>query len=526
MLSKQIFYLTNDQLCAYQWRKGVLSPGEVFANDTAGMAAFAHYLQGFTTIPAYVVADFVEEDFQRNSMPHVGGRAGRELVRRRLSQTYRDTPYRLVRFQGREPDGRRDDKVLCSALTNPAPIQALLAQIEQQEVPLAALYSATFLTTLLIDKLDLAQPHLLVVTLQSGGLRQSYFQGMDLKFSRLTASAGDDVDPPTIAIETNKIQQFLTSTRLLGRGEIMDVVVVADPSRIAELEVACSDSKEIAYQFIDSDTAAQRLKLAPARQVAATRARQGDHLLLSLIGKRSPPSHYDLGNQHRFYTIWRARIAMYAASVGVAVVAALWLMVSLYLMFLADSDSERLRKDTRQIDARYQDIVARMPATPTRTANMKAAVQVDAMLTKQAPVPGPIMALVSAALATVPQISISVLEWQVEQPLAFGAGAQSQMSTNSGGGPPPISANVLGIPEAPAQSLRIDGEVLLNQSDYRSALDSMNQLAAQLAKTPGMRVEVIEPPLDVRPSVKLAGKAGEPMPESRAKFSLKLVWKR
>ena len=87
------------------------------------------------------------------------------------------------------------------------------------------------------------------------------------------------------------------------------------------------------------------------------------------------------------------------------------------------------------------------------------------------------------------------------------------------------SSMLIGIPKAPQQQVRLQAEVLVEQDDYRSVLLSMNRFAQELARTPGMQVEIEQLPFDVRPHVKLAGKAGTPAGlGERAKFTLIIRW--
>lgn len=516
MLSKQIFYLTSDQLRAYQWRAGALSAGESFNADAHGMAAFGAYLEQSPDVPAYVVADVIEEDFHRLLLPHLGGRPWRDMVQRRLGQLYRDTPYRMARVQGRETEGRRDDRMLFSALTNPAVMQGWIALIERQAVPLAAVYSTSFLAEVLVQKLGLAQPHLLLVTRQSGGLRQSYFQGRALKFSRLTTAFGDDGMISTIVAETAKTQQFLTSTRLVERGDIMRVTILAEPELVPALEQACDDGPEIAFRFIALDQAAAQLGIADEPQLS-------DQLLMAMIGKYAPPTHYDLDGQFRFYQMWQTRRALYVGTATVLAGAALLGLANLYGMWSAAGQTARLRTEARQLDSRYEAVMATLPPTVDKTGNMKAAVLLEQMIAAQGPRPEPLLLALSAALERTPEVNLVSLEWKAEEAGAQGKAGTLQVETNTGAAAPPISSVLIGVPARPVQTLRIAGDVTLPPGDYRSALAGMNQLAAQLARAPGVQVEVVEPPLDVRPTVKLAGKAGVPEPEPRARFVLKAV---
>ncbi|MEO7496799.1 MAG: hypothetical protein ABIT83_03560 [Massilia sp.] len=511
MLPKQLFYVTQDQLCACQWRRGRLGEPVRFGADAAGLAAFGAYLDAHADTPAYLVADLVEEDFQRLSLPHVGGRAGRGLVARRLRQLYRDTPYRQARVQGREVAGRRDDLWLFSALTNPASVQPWVDALEQRRVPLAALYSAAFLSQLLVRRLAAPQPHLLLITRQSGGLRQSYFQAGALKFSRLTELAEHDDLATHTAAETARMQQFLTSTRLLGRGDLLRVLVVAPADSVAALESLCFDGHETAFDFIDLDSAGARFKLAQPSVVS-------DQLLLALAARQTPPSHYPLGSQARFHRLWSTRMSLYAASAALACGALLWVGADLWQLGQDEASEARMRREAADYTRRYQAIMTSLPPTATRTANMKAAVQLDSMLRAQAPEPAPLMALLSDALERNPAINLMALEWSLAQPPAAGAAGSSDTTA-------PVTASSLGIPQPPIQALVVEGDVGAPTASYRSVLESVNRLVLDLRAHPQLAVEVVATPLDVRPDVRLTGKAGLNEPADKPKFILKLSWR-
>jgi hypothetical protein len=520
VLPKQLFYVTNDRLCAFDWRAGQLTPGPCFNADRDGMDAFARHLDGAASARAYLVADLVEEDFQRCLLPHVGGRAGRNLVERRLSHAYRDTPFRHADIQDRDSEGRRDDHTLFSALTNAAMVQPWVAVMEQNKVPLAGLYSAAHLSAQLVRRIGIAQDHLLLIAEEGGGLRQSYFQGPYLKFSRLTVLAAHDDVVEASASETLKMQQFLTSTRLLGRGQMLHVVVLAPLARVAALERRCEDDHELAFHFIDIDSACARLKLAGDVDSA-------EQLLLGLLGRDAPPSQYRLGAAGRFYQIWRARLALNCASAAIALVGALWLLGSAWGGVRDGQEATRLLAEAAQLDARYRAIMASLPPTPARSANMKAAVQLDRLLGATAPAPAPLVALVSRALERAPAIRLLALDWQVQQPPMAQPGIDvGALKPGAGdGATEPIAASVVGLPGPPAQVLRIDGEVDFGQSDYRAILESVNRFALDMAANPGVAVHIVEAPVDVRQNVKLSGKTDSGDAAGKPRFAINVTWK-
>lgn len=517
MLAKQLFLITSDLLCAYQWERGRLSDPETFANDRPGLDAFALYLRREPVRPAYVVADMVEEDFQRQLLPHVRGRARRSMVERRLQLLFRETPLRMALQQGRETAGRRDDIYLFAALTNPSLVQPWLKAIEHEGVPLAAVYSATFLSLLLVRRLALVQPHLLLITHEAGGLRQTYFQGRYIKFSRLTRLAPGDMLAREVAEETERMRQFLTSTRLTLRGDVLQVVVLAGAAEISALEAECRDEPELAFHFIDMQTAAVRIGADPVPQHA-------DRLLLTLAGRRAPASHFDTGRAGRLFKLWQARLGLYTAAAATAVAGLLWSVINVGLAMSYSGDTERLAAATPLHEARYNQVMASVPPVPTRTANMRAAVTIDAMVRAQGPRPGPLASMLSAALERAPAVRLNAFEWRIRQ--AQGA-APVQDPTAMGrpsDAPPQLFSADLGIPLRPAQTLHIDGEIDVPQNASREVLAAMNAFAGDLARNPRVAVEILNPPLDVRPNVRLSRKAGIDAPQAKPKFSMRLTW--
>lgn len=524
MFRKHLFYLTSDQLCAYLWQGGRLSACTRFANNQAGVDAFMDYLdshgRGQGQAPAYLLTDLIEEDFQRVSVPHVGGRSGRQLLQRRLIQQYRETPYRHVEIQGREISGRRDDIALLSALTNPLLVQPWIEALEQLKTPLAGLYSTTLLSAELARKLHLRQEHLLLVTQQSGGLRQSYFLNGQLKFSRLTLAIDRNGAAVNVAAETRKTQQFLSSIRLVGRGTTLNTVLLAPAEQLERMAEQCQDTADTAYQFLSLEAAAAKLGLKTGDAAAPQLA---DTLLLTLLGDTPPAgapiSHYALGDVRRFYRLWRARLILHVSSGLLAAGGLVWIGLNLWQYHAASSMSARLAVETVQYDKRYRNVMANMPPQIASTANMRAAVTVNRMLATQAPSPLAMMRMLSEVLEQLPQIRLTRLDWRVDLPGAAAGPAAD-------GAPAATPSTLLvGVPEKPPQALRVEAEVMVAQDDYRSVIDSMNQFAQALARRPGLTVEIIEAPLDTRSSAKLSGKAGPQPVENRARFTLNLGWK-
>src|SRR4029077_8014347 len=113
-----------------------------FAVSGAGAAEFERYMAGMGEVPTHLFTDLAEEDFRLDTIPHVGARDRDAIINRKLAQIYRNTPYRHGLLQGREAEGRRDDRVLYTAITNPEVLRPWLEVIDRLEVPLDGIHSA------------------------------------------------------------------------------------------------------------------------------------------------------------------------------------------------------------------------------------------------------------------------------------------------------------------------------------------------------------------------------------------------
>lgn len=521
MFRKQLLYLTNDRLTTHLWEKGELFGGDAFLNDAAGWEAFSRHLAATPNIPVYLLADLIEEDFHRDSLPHVIGGTKKTLAQRRLGQLYRDTPYRHAEQQGRQTEGRRDDIMLFSALTNAELLKPWLDALIRQKSPLAGIYSPALLSRIILKKLDLTRNHLLLVTQQSCGVRQSYFQQTHLKFSRLTSLTEDDTAAATVAQETAKIQQFLASARLLPRGEAMDVVVLGHGEDLPLLQEACRGTPALSYHFLALEDAARSLGVGNPAAVTLC-----DPIFLHLLGRGAPASHYTLPEKTWFFELWQARAALYGLGLASLAGGVLWTGANSVKAVEFYLQSRQLELETRIAQAQHQTLIRGLPPTAASPQNMKAAVETEQMIARNAPRPAALIGAISQALDAFPQIRVNQLKWQASENSGEAeAGQQAQPPMAGRGENPPPSAILVGIPRRPYQTVLIEGEVAPFRNDYRTALENVRLFAAELGKNKSLEVSVTRQPLDTRPDVRLEGSAGGEAAGAKAGFALKLVLK-
>jgi hypothetical protein len=516
---KQLFYLTNHELHAYSWNGKNVLLNDIFENDENGWQRFTDYVAANKNLPAEILVDLIEEDFQRDSIPHTIGRARRALIERKLTQFYRDTPFRHATPQGREKDGRKDDRILFSALTNAELPKPWLNALLKHTVPVIGIYSLALLSQLLFDKLRLGKEPLLLVTHQSSGLRQSYFHDGYLHFSRLTPllDQAPELLAESLIAESAKTRQFLASTRVLARGTKIQLVVIADANNLAAVQELSDNSSDpdASYRLLQIDEVSQQLK-----QELISGNEDCDVLLLSLLGKERIASHYPLREQNRFYQLWQARIGLYVMSVLLALSALAWAGIDLMSILEQRRETARLEQEALHAESKYQIIVKNMPTTEVTPHNMKSVVDIERMLAQNVPLPDNLLAEVSRALETVPQIVVNQLHWKIVDPATLNVADASVPIPIADAAPQAI---ILGLPDKPAEVLLIDGEIKPFDGDYRAALENVRMFAATLQKNPQLKAVVTLQPIDISPSAKLENSVGASNVEKQALFAIKLV---
>ncbi|MFZ6758773.1 hypothetical protein ACO0K9_16330 [Undibacterium sp. Ji50W] len=519
-MAKHLLYLTNNQLVATVWDKDVFSTEKTFSNYASGWLAFSEYLELHRDIPAYLLTDLVEEDFQRENIPHVFGRARNSLIQRRLNTLYRDTPFHKASHQGRAHEGRKDDQMLFSALTNPILIKPWLEQLHAKKIDVAGIYSVALLSPLFFKKLHFGTEPTLLITHQSSGLRQSYFHEGYLRFSRLapeTAWSSESV-AEFAKSEIAKTTQFLASTRLILRGDAINVVVIANSEIISYLHPLCPDVDGMRHRLIDLNEARHIFDLKKMVDITLC-----EPLFLSTLASQRIPSHYTTLEQAKFHNLSKTRGNLDLLSAVTVTGAVVWTFANGYNAFHASNQAQKAQLDTQQILAKHQATASSTKVTLASPQDMKTAVEVAGMITNNTPTPTSMLAQLGKALDTLPQIKIHQINWQVSSAndAQTDAAAVPVASTES----TPLVAKLIGIPNRPIEILTLEGEVVPFKNDYRTALDSVNQLTRELQKNAHMQVEITKPPIDLRPTVKLDSQAGNDADLMKPRFNLKLVWK-
>ena len=238
LFNRRALYISTDKLSVYHWDKGELGSSYLFDLDEAGRDNFKRYLKETAKTPMTILVDIIEEEFRHDTIPHVFGSDKQALIERKQSRLFRDASYFYTQNNGREEDGRRDDRLLFMALTNQEILRPWVELLDECKIPLKGILSIPLLLQSYIKTLPDISDHALFVTMQSiSGLRQTFFKKRELQISRLSKLPrfGTESYAPKIHTEVDKIQRYLNSLRLIPSDTLLDVYIIADKSTLDQL---------------------------------------------------------------------------------------------------------------------------------------------------------------------------------------------------------------------------------------------------------------------------------------------------
>lgn len=508
MPAKLLLYVSAQQAGAARWRAGQIEWCRELANDQDGWAEFSGLLLSRPGTPVYLLVDAVEEDYRTETLPHTIGNARQEMLARKLRQFYRATPYRAVWPQGRESDKRRDDRYLFAAVTNPELLRPWLEIVQTRQAPLAGIYLLPAVSQQLLAALRLPVSKLLLVSRQSGGLRQSFFQDAKLRVSRLTPLELPGTQAATGYIEEiEKTRFYLNSLRLTSREERLTVCVLDPSGALEDLRRALAQNPGLDCLTADYGRLSRHLGLAPAISATCPNA-----LHLAALGSRPPAVSLAPPALTRGFLHYRVRLVLYALAAAAALVGAAGIGANLYLTGAYHRETRQAAAETRQQEALYLAAARRFPTAPASARAMLEAVRAARAIRGERHTPARMMELLSRVLDKHPFIELDRLRWESGTP-APGRNEAHRLA-------PDLSQG--------RQIGYIDAQVAPFGGDYRATLEKIESFAHDLRTSPGVvRVTLLKLPLNVASDSSLAGTTANGVQGSAGTgFRLELVLRR
>lgn len=511
MSQRRLLLLNANRLSAYCWQNGHLRAEREFTADTAGTEAFSEYLAAHASSLFSIMADVAEEGFQIEDVPFVSGKDRTALVKRRLGQYFYGTPFALATSLGREKTGRRDEKMLFAALTQPRHLEPWLAAMQAAHTQLAGIYSTPLALAALISARNFPGARL-VLSVTRGGVRQTFFNDGKLYFSRLTTLATGKPEEGAVAcaVESQKIYQYLAGQRLIDRNATLKVSLLAHPDQFNVLHAHCRSSSELAFDYIDLLAEAKKIRLKTPPSDSHC-----DRLLMHQLARRPPSMQFAPVTELHYYRLWQLRSGLAAAAVVVFFSCLLYAGKQYFGARSLQENTREMAEQTREDERKYEAALKALPPLTIGTEDVRTLVGRFEDLAKRSPLLETTYIPLSRALDATPGIELQRVSWQLSSKLPA---ATEQVSGIFKQPPFNVAGSYYAVAEINAQL------PLTLHNDHRAMLQLINQFVAELGKEKSLGVQVTQLPFDVE-SGKTIKSSDEATPgqADAPKFSFRLV---
>ncbi|MBS1143655.1 MAG: hypothetical protein H6R14_1061 [Proteobacteria bacterium] len=497
-MSIRLLYLNTHRLAAYTWRQGHLHLEGAFDNNEEGFRLFADYLADRRGSQYAMLANVAEEGHVLESIPFLHGRDRRTLIARKFGQHFLGTPLATAVSLGYEKTQRKNEKLLLSALTNPAHFDPWLRRIKDAEIALSGIFTAAQLGGQLLGKLGQPSNRCLLLTLQDSSIRESYLVDGHAHFSRMAPLADSSIAGIASAFvaESGKLHQYLIGQRLIGRDESLPAYIVAQPLTIPAIEKICPEHGPLNYTLIDSHVAAQKLKLH-----TLPGDNRSDMLLLHLLAT-APPRQQFANDAHRHhFRLAQIRHVLIASGLIALLGSVLFAAKGTYDAQNLRAEASALRATEADLNRRYLEISATFPQLGVDNETLRRLTNRYAELIVQQRQPGPSYRAVSRVLDRMPAITLESIDWKNGQNFRLTVGSSRE----------------------DAEITTVRGAIRLERATTRQTLAVFDQFVDALKADPANTVNILQRPFDIESGQSLRGGDSQEGETQARQFAVEIV---
>ena len=515
MAPRRVFIVSNSRLSVHRGsgRSNGTSPAEEPSFDIGeeGAAEYSRYLHRYPTEVTCVIADVIEEEFREDRVPHVPLWERSAMLRTRASRAFHEAGFVHSTMLGREPSGRRDDRVLFSAITRPGVLTPWLEPMERYAVPLAGVWSPALLTGGMLKAIGATGENVLVVSLQSGGgLRQTWLRHGRLHLSRLApipAGVGE-VGGAQILAEIERTRRYLDSLEETAGTSRVDVHVLGHGSMLDALRRAqrrdARDDSQPDGALVDLADVARRLG-----QRSWGGEAEADRLFVHALLAGPPTSHYAPPEATRGFNTVRLRTGLNIATAALFMGGCVAAGVTAFEGMTEREQAKSLARQAAVFERRYGEAQAALPAAPAAPADLEGAIEAVKLLRERRANPVELFETIGRTLARFPEVRVERIAWRTN--------THSRSFDNTDAGRTVSTGHDMADsdhsgetqhrePKALFQLALVSARIAPFDGDYRAALDTIHRLVDSLSVAGGVvHVRVLELPLDLGPEQSLSG---------------------
>ena len=263
---RRLLYLSAHQMTAYLWQSGTLVNEAVFAATEIGHQQFADYLASQPRSVFSILVNVSEEGFHIETIPYLQGADRNAVIARKLVQYFFNAGLTASLSLGYSKSKRKDERIMLAALSNNEFFAPWLKAIAATGAALSGIYSLPLTAPALLKKLNISEEHCLLLSVQDQSIRQNYFDKGELHFSRLTPLHNSSIGgiAQTLSSESLKLQQYLSSQRLIGRNQAISVHIRAHPVAFKAIQASCTNTATVHYHILNLEECAKKTGLLTA----------------------------------------------------------------------------------------------------------------------------------------------------------------------------------------------------------------------------------------------------------------------
>ncbi len=512
-------------MTVFDWEEKTLISTRDFQPDEDGFEDFEYLLANSVTMPARLLVDMIEEDFRRETIPHVNLWDRKALIDRQIDRHYRDETYVHASVYGRSKIGRRDDLLLLSALTNTGLLAPWLERLEKHNVRLAGIWSLPLLTDRLLKPVLADAEHALIVSRQvRSSLRNSYFHHGKLLLSRQAKFDkdmwdNDDFKGVIANLErgTGEIYNFLLNQRIMEGADELKVYCILNDDSLEEAQALTHDKSNIHYSFVSLQGLFKHFGVQNS-------AALGADALFSFLCTRTNSiyDHYATEDQKStFYKYLVDKVITQVTEIGSLVCITIAVILALKSLEL-DQQQELLSLDIASLQSEYYSLYGDELNQLELSGSVQTAVTLLDKIGKdadQAPHHyfGPVGAVLSQPAFS--NIQLQELEWQKYpalelQQIVIGH-KLSLLEEEDPFLQEQLMAELYGdtgedISSRRQSALTLIGHIKTEGASYRSTINKMQSFISELEQIPEVeQVLLIQTAVDVRDTARFTDQIGD-----------------
>jgi len=347
-----LLYLSAAGASCALYRHGTLKEVHSLPSDEEGWEAFNTLLLNHPGKPVAIAVDTVDEVYRQDILPRAQGADRREMTDRRLRQLIHHSAYRAALRQKPVAGPGRQDRYLMMGLTNAEIVRPWLDILHVRGAHLAGIWLLPALAIPLARQFRLNQTRLLLVSEQTGGLRLTYLEDGELRFSRLAPVDSSQYENPleSYAAEIERTRQSLVGQRLLARSESLRTLLLDPLNTLAELHAFLPESAGFQCESILRSQLLETLKLPPTLL-----AESSDALYLKLLPEAPRSANLMTREQHavtRLHWLKRGLRFVAAAWFGLAVLTSALLLLDAWRLDRAAAREQTASRENQAREAR------------------------------------------------------------------------------------------------------------------------------------------------------------------------------